>query len=74
MGNKNSKQNEELLGAVWKGRLDDVKRLVAAGADKETKDNVSEFHSSLTLNYITLHCIAVFTSFYASVCDMIPPL
>ena len=49
MGNKNQK----LLEAAGNGRLDDVKQLVAAGADKETKNYVSEFHSSLTVNYIT---------------------
>ena len=59
MGNGTSKQNEELLQAAKEGRLDDVKRLVAEGADKNTKDLVSEFHSSLTLNYITLLYIAL---------------
>ena len=81
MGNKISKQelleqqrNQKLLEAAAAGQLDDVKRLVAAGADKNTKDRVSEFHFSFTLNYMTLHDITVFTSLYATVSDVIPPL
>ena len=61
MGNKNQK----LLEAAGEGRLDDVKRLVTAGADKNTKNDVSEFHSSFTLNNIAL----VYSLRY-----MLPPL
>ena len=41
--------------AAYRGHLDVVKYLHSVGADIEAKENVSEFHSSLTLNYIALH-------------------
>ena len=34
--------NEDLRQAAEKGQLDEVKRLVAAGADKNTKNEVSD--------------------------------
>ena len=37
-----SRMNKGLLKAAEKGQLDEVKRLVAAGADKNTKGEVSD--------------------------------
>ena len=37
-----SDMNKDLIEAAEKGQLDEVKRLVAAGADKNTKNEVSD--------------------------------